>query len=87
MAFHMEGGVMVFTPTIEEFRDFPRFISYMEDNGAQRYGAAKVSCVMIIHNAVRNSCYFRSYLLKNGVHVEIMMLLRTLIYLHLFLSS
>ncbi|XP_041346695.1 lysine-specific demethylase 4C-like [Gigantopelta aegis] len=42
MAFHMEGGIMVFTPTLEQFRDFPRFISYMEEHGAHHNGIAKI---------------------------------------------
>ena len=33
---------MVFTPTWEEFRDFPAFISYMEEQGAHHCGVAKV---------------------------------------------
>jgi len=37
-----EGGVMCFTPTMEEFRDFPRFIEYMEEQGAHKCGVAKV---------------------------------------------
>ena len=37
-----EGGVMCFTPTMEEFRDFSRFIEYMEEQGAHKCGVAKV---------------------------------------------
>jgi len=33
---------MCFTPTMEEFRDFPRFIEYMEEQGAHKCGVAKV---------------------------------------------
>lgn len=35
-------GIMVFRPTMQEFRDFPAYIKQMEDCGAQRYGIAKV---------------------------------------------
>ena len=33
---------MCFMPTMDEFRDFPKFIEYMEQQGAQRCGVAKV---------------------------------------------
>lgn len=36
------GGVMCFSPTMEQFRDFSAFITYMEDQGAHKYGIAKV---------------------------------------------
>lgn len=39
---HIEGGIMVFEPTMEQFRDFPKFISMMEDQGAHHHGVAKV---------------------------------------------
>ena len=42
MAMHLEGGIMVFEPTMEQFKDFPKFISYMEEQGAHNYGVAKV---------------------------------------------
>jgi len=35
--------VMVFKPSLEEFQDFPKFISHMEDLGAHKVGLAKVS--------------------------------------------
>ena len=34
--------VMVFRPTMEEFKDFSRYISYMEELGAHKVGLAKV---------------------------------------------
>ncbi len=37
-----EGGVMCFTPTMEEFRDFSKFVDYMEQQGAHKCGVAKV---------------------------------------------
>ncbi len=36
------GGIMIFTPTWEQFRDFQGFISYMEEQGAHHCGVAKV---------------------------------------------
>ncbi len=42
MSFHVEGGIMVFEPTMEQFKDFSKFISYMEEQGAHNYGIAKV---------------------------------------------
>lgn len=33
---------MVFSPTLEEFQDFPAFIAYMEGQGAHHCGVAKV---------------------------------------------
>jgi len=39
------GGpkIMVFRPTYEEFKDFSKYIDYMESVGAQKAGLAKVS--------------------------------------------
>lgn len=34
--------IMTFYPTKEEFRDFSRYIAYMESRGAHRAGIAKV---------------------------------------------
>uniref|UniRef100_A0A8C4R020 [histone H3]-trimethyl-L-lysine(9) demethylase n=1 Tax=Eptatretus burgeri TaxID=7764 RepID=A0A8C4R020_EPTBU len=34
--------IMVFRPTMEEFKEFPRFVAYMESQGAHRAGLAKV---------------------------------------------
>ena len=33
---------MVFEPTMEQFKDFSKYISYMEEQGAHNYGIAKV---------------------------------------------
>lgn len=35
--------IMTFRPTIEEFKDFARYIVYMESQGAHRAGLAKVT--------------------------------------------
>jgi len=36
--------VMVFRPTMDEFKNFPRFVAHMEDLGAHKVGLAKVLC-------------------------------------------
>lgn len=35
--------IMTFTPSKEEFKDFSRYIAYMESQGAHKAGMAKVS--------------------------------------------
>ena len=35
--------IMVFRPTMEEFKDFNKYILYMESQGAHKAGLAKVS--------------------------------------------
>lgn len=37
--------IMTFRPTMEEFKDFAKYIAYMESQGAHRAGLAKVSSV------------------------------------------
>lgn len=34
--------IMTFRPTMEEFKDFNKYLVYMESQGAQRAGLAKV---------------------------------------------
>lgn len=34
--------IMVFRPTTEEFADFPKYVAYMESQGAHKAGIAKV---------------------------------------------
>jgi len=34
--------IMVFRPTMDEFKDFPQYIEYIESLGAHRAGLAKV---------------------------------------------
>lgn len=36
------GGIMTFRPTMEQFKDFNKFIALMESYGAHEYGVAKV---------------------------------------------
>lgn len=35
--------IMVFRPTWDEFKDFKKFVEYMESQGAHKAGLAKVS--------------------------------------------
>lgn len=35
--------IMVFHPTFEEFKDFSKYIEYIESQGAHKAGLAKVS--------------------------------------------
>lgn len=49
--YHYEGGIMVFTPTMEEFRDFSSFVAYMESKGAHTHGIAKVSRIVFHFDA------------------------------------
>ena len=43
MSWYLEpGGVMCFSPTMDQFRDFSAFVAYMEDQGAHKCGVAKV---------------------------------------------
>ena len=37
--------VMTFTPSKEEFKDFSRYIAYMESQGAHKAGMAKVRSI------------------------------------------
>lgn len=37
-----EHGVMVFRPTLEEMKNFPKYIEFMETCGAHEIGIAKV---------------------------------------------
>lgn len=43
------GGpkIMVFRPTYEEFKDFSKYIEYMESVGAHKAGLAKVSIHLV----------------------------------------
>ena len=41
--------IMTFQPTKEEFKDFSRYIAYMESQGAHRAGMAKVNWFEDMH--------------------------------------
>ena len=40
--FLSRSNVMVFRPTMEEFKDFSKYVQYMEECGAAKWGIAKV---------------------------------------------
>lgn len=50
--------IMTFRPTVEEFKDFGRYIVYMESQGAHRAGLAKVTITTIYPNV---QCTCRLY--------------------------
>lgn len=41
-------GIMTFHPTMEQFKDFPGYIQFMESQGAHQWGIAKVSLTSLI---------------------------------------
>lgn len=41
--------IMTFRPTLEEFREFAKYIAYIESQGAHRAGLAKVSFCWLIY--------------------------------------
>lgn len=41
--------IMTFYPTMEEFKDFAKYIAYIESQGAHRAGLAKVRITWITH--------------------------------------
>lgn len=43
-----EVKIQVFRPTWEEFKDFPKYIEYIESQGAHRAGLAKVSGIIAV---------------------------------------
>lgn len=40
---HGSKGIMTFYPTMEEFKNFTRYVAYVESQGAHKAGLAKVS--------------------------------------------
>lgn len=44
----MGSRLMTFTPSTEEFKDFSRYIAYMESEGAHKAGMAKVSSTVFV---------------------------------------
>lgn len=42
--------IMVFRPTMEEFKDFNKYVLYMESQGAHKAGLAKVSRQLDVKN-------------------------------------
>lgn len=43
-------GIMTFYPSAEEFKNFSRYIAYMESQGAHKAGLAKVSNFTDLYN-------------------------------------
>jgi len=60
--------IMVFRPTMDEFKDFHRYIEHMEHFGAHKAGIAKVSLRLISYDAdiivIFNVADFCSHLAK-----------------------
>ena len=52
--------IMVFRPTWEEFKDFNKYIHYMESQGAHKAGLAKVQQNYVLNQFMVVSC-FRTY--------------------------
>lgn len=48
--------IMTFRPTIEEFKDFARYVVYMESQGAHRAGLAKVTITATYPNVPNVQC-------------------------------
>ena len=44
---HIVPKIMTFRPTMEEFKDFSRYIEYIEDNGGHRAGICKVHIKLV----------------------------------------
>lgn len=40
--------IMTFRPTMEEFKDFNKYVAYIESQGAHRAGLAKVGDVLVL---------------------------------------
>lgn len=57
--------IMTFTPTKEEFKDFSRYITYMESQGAHKAGMSKVSCISYIWSGYHNPSGLTYYLSVN----------------------
>lgn len=49
---HGSKGIMTFYPTAEEFKNFSRYIAYMESQGAHKAGLAKVSTDALFPQAI-----------------------------------
>lgn len=49
---HGSKGIMTFYPTVEEFKNFTRYIAYVESQGAHKAGLAKVSTDVLFPQAI-----------------------------------
>lgn len=44
--------IMVFRPTMEEFKEFTKYVEYMESCGAHKAGVAKVCWIIVFYTKV-----------------------------------
>lgn len=44
--------IMTFRPTMEEFKDFNKYVAYIESQGAHRAGLAKVGDMLVLAQRV-----------------------------------
>lgn len=54
---HGSKGIMTFYPTVEEFKNFTRYIAYVESQGAHKAGLAKVSIDVLFPQAIFMAFY------------------------------
>ena len=47
---------MTFYPTAEQFKNFSRYIAYIESQGAHKAGLAKVSTEMHVYGHIHHHC-------------------------------
>ena len=59
----MGSRMMTFTPSQEEFKNFSRYIAYMESQGAHKAGMAKVRLICCYYDTV--CCLIISSLMYN----------------------
>lgn len=52
---HGSKGIMTFYPTTEEFKNFSRYIAYMESQGAHKAGLAKVRTDALFPQTIRTA--------------------------------
>lgn len=48
-----ELKIQTFYPTWDEFKDFKKYIQYIESRGAHKAGLAKVSCILKSKNLMK----------------------------------
>jgi len=51
---HIVPKIMTFRPTMDEFKDFSRYIEYIEENGGHRAGVCKVKWNLLLSSNVVN---------------------------------
>lgn len=64
MASEASKGIMTFYPTAEEFKNFRRYVAYMESKGAHKAGLAKVSANTTYANTWSIIWYFYAAIFK-----------------------